>query len=145
MPQYSDDVLFDSEGKNVGHPDARPDMYARNLDISGSLSGSFVGASIFNLGQKAVTFISNPVFDALQSSSFIITLTGNVVSSTITNLKAGQLVAFVIKQDATGGRAFVWPSNARGGMDIGTDPNETSVQLFISDGTLLYGMQGAIF
>lgn len=145
MPQYSDDVLFESEGQNLGHPDARPDAFLRNLDISGVLSGAFEGASIFNLGQEVIPFASNPVFDATADSSFIITLTGNVASSTLVNHKRGQLVAFVIKQDATGGRTFVWPTNTRGGMDIGTGVNETSVQLFISDGTLLYGFMGAIF
>jgi hypothetical protein len=140
------DLIPDVEGRNCGIPDQRWDGNFRNVDISGIVSGTFKGLAVFNLGQINVPFSATPVFDALASSSFILSLTGNVTSSTMLNLKPGQLVAFIIKQDLTGGRTLVWPINMLGVMDIGTGPGETSVQLFISDGVSLYACTpGVIF
>jgi hypothetical protein len=143
---WDTDILPDVEGRNVGLPDQRYDGNFRNLNISGIVSGNFTGLAIFNLGQIIVPFSATPIFDALASSSFIITLTGNVTVPSIVNMKPGQLVAFVIKQDAVGGRAFPWPANVFGAADIGTGPNEITSQLFLSDGVNLYAQTpGVIF
>jgi hypothetical protein len=81
------------------------------------------------VGQTAqvVTFSATPVFDCSKGLKFEITLTGNVTSSTLTNVPNGVTIQFTIKQDGTGGRTFVPPS----GVPIDTiDPtaNAASVQ-----------------
>lgn len=83
-----------------------------------------------------VPFSATPVFDASQGSKFEITLTGNVTSSTLINLTAGQSLTFTIIEDATGGRTFVPPGNLP--LDaINTAINGTSIQKFevASDGS----------
>jgi hypothetical protein len=85
-------------------------------------------------GQVATSFSATPVFDASAGTSFTITLTGNVTSSSVTNPTAG-IITFIITQDGTGGRTFVWPANVKGESNIGSDANSVSVQSFIYDGT----------
>lgn len=80
----------------------------------------------------SVTFSATPVFDASQGNIFEIVLTGNVTSSTLVNLTAGQRLIFIVKQDATGGRAFVPPANLPL-TPIGSTASQTSVQEFIVD------------
>lgn len=86
------------------------------------------------LVQTAVTFSATPTFDASASGSFTMTLTGNVTSSSVTNPTTGQMITFILKQDATGSRTFAWPSNFKGASNIGPDANVYSVQSFIYDG-----------
>jgi hypothetical protein len=89
---------------------------------------------------SSVSYSATPVFDASTADSFYITLTGNVTSSTLTNLSAGRTIAFKIIQDGTGGRSFVWPTNVLGGMAIdgSSAAGEIATQLFhCYDGTNL--------
>lgn len=86
-------------------------------------------------GVNAVAFSATPTFDASLGNTQKITLTGNVTSSTLSNAQAGQHLWFIIIQDGTGGHTFAWPSNVKGGMTIGANPNEVSAQEFIFDGT----------
>lgn len=86
--------------------------------------------------QVVVAFSATPAFDASQGSSFDMTLTGNVSGSTLINLVAGQLISFIIKQDGTGGRTFVWPTNVLGAGTVDPTASATSSQLFIVDSTL---------
>ena len=83
-------------------------------------------------GLVTVAYSATPAFNAALSAGFDITLTGNVTSSTITGQFFGELIAFVIVQDATGGRTFAWPSNVYGAGAIGLAPNAISVQLFLT-------------
>lgn len=76
----------------------------------------------------AVPFSATPVFDASQGNTFAITLTGNVTSSSLVNMSNGQIVNFIIHQDATGGRTMAWI-----GDPIDPAPNATSIQSFIRD------------
>lgn len=86
----------------------------------------------------AVSYSATPVFDASAGSSFTITLTGNVTSSTLNNIVAGQTVTFKIVQDGTGGRSFVWPTNVLGGMTIDDAAAAINCQQFhCFDGTNL--------
>jgi hypothetical protein len=85
-------------------------------------------------GLNAVAFSATPQFDASGSSAFSMTLTGNVTSSSVTNAFASQRIAFIITQDATGGRTFAWPPNFKGASAISPDANSVSVQEFIYDG-----------
>jgi len=93
---------------------------------------------IITNGVNTVTFSTTPVFDLSLGNQYI-TLTSNVVSSTITNLQAGQNYTFYIKQDSTGGWTFVWPTNMKGTMTIGSIAGDLNVQTFNSpDGINLY-------
>jgi hypothetical protein len=85
-------------------------------------------------GLSAISFSATPVFNAAASSAFTITLTGNVTSSSVTNPTPSQRIAFIITQDATGGRTFAWPPNFKGASAISPDANSVSVQEFIWDG-----------
>ena len=84
----------------------------------------------------STSFSATPVFDASAGGSFAITLTGNVTSSSVTNPFAGATITFIITQDGTGGRTFVWPTNFRGASNIGTDASSVSVQSFIYTGAV---------
>jgi len=89
-------------------------------------------------GVNTVTFSATPTFDASLGNTQKITLTGNVTSSTLSNASTGQTINFLIRQDATGSRTFVWPTNVKGGMTIGATLNTCSAQSFIFDGTNAY-------
>ena len=82
-----------------------------------------------------VTFSATPIFDASTASTFKLTLTGNVTSSTLTNAVAGEPLAFEICQDATGGRTFVPPTNVQGWVTISIGANACVLETFIYDGT----------
>jgi hypothetical protein len=87
-----------------------------------------------------VPFSTTPVFIGTNNllTTFEITLTGNVISSSITNLQIGQIVNFIIHQDATGSRTFVFPPAVVNGGSIKPNPNATSVQAFVFNGFNLY-------
>jgi hypothetical protein len=98
---------------------------------------------------NTVTFSSTPIFDASTASTFKLTLTGNVTSSTLTNAVAGEPLAFEICQDATGGRTFVPPANVQGWLPIASTANACSLEVFYHDGTnaqpdLLAGLAGDV-
>jgi hypothetical protein len=82
----------------------------------------------------SVAFSATPAFNcALGNTSrpvFSITLTGNVTSSSFTNLVPGQQITMHILQDATGGHTFAWPSGTVGTGVIDTTPNQFNAQVF---------------
>ena len=88
-------------------------------------------------GAVAVSFSATPVFNAALFAlpAFLMTLTGNVVSSTVSNPTVGQTITFALTQDGTGGRTFAWPANFKGASVISPDANAVSVQSFVYDGT----------
>jgi hypothetical protein len=88
------------------------------------------------LDQITMPFSATPVFDAGRTSVFVMTLTANVTSSTLTNLRAGQSIRFILRQDGTGGRTFVWPTNVKGAMVISGALNTTSAQEFCGDSSM---------
>jgi hypothetical protein len=91
----------------------------------------------------SVPFSGTPVFDASQGSKFEIVLTGNVTSSTLINITPGQSLKFIVKQDATGGHAFVPPANLPMPA-IDQTASATNIQNFIVDsGSNVYA-DGAI-
>lgn len=137
MPRYGSDVVPDVTGRQLGEDDARWDGKMRNLDVSGSVSGNFSALAVNDIGHQIVPFSVTPTFDATNNSGFEMTLTGSVIASAITGLHPGLLVAFVLRQDAIGGRTFPWPVNVIGGMEIGSGPNEVSTQLFYTTPTQL--------
>jgi hypothetical protein len=108
----------------------------------GTAPAQFGGAVI--AGLNVVTFSATPTFDALKGNTQKITLTGNVTSSTLSNATAGQSINFIICQDGTGNRTFVWPSNVKGGMTIGSTASKCSAQTFVFDGTNAYALSTGV-
>lgn len=86
-----------------------------------------------------ISFSATPTFTVSTSwdQNFVITLTGNVTSSTMATGSAtsGQLIAYSICQDSTGSRTFVWPTNVVGPGTIDGTANACSSQLFRWDGS----------
>lgn len=85
-----------------------------------------------------VPFSNTPIFDASRGTTFEMTLTGNVTSSSVVNARPGQRIAFIIHQDPTGGRTLVWAPNMFGTADVDPTANATSVHEFLveTDGNL---------
>ena len=112
---------------------------AANLVLAGPASGGTGNVTARRLVpgdlplQTAVAFTPTPIFDASISSSFQIILTGNVTSSTLANTLPGELLTFIIKQDGTGSRTFVWPTNILGAGTIDATLNSVNIQTFIGD------------
>lgn len=63
----------------------------------------------FSFTENAMAFGASPTFDAAAYSSFRMTLTGNITSSSLVNPKQGREIVFQFCQDAVGGRTMVWP------------------------------------
>lgn len=107
--------------------------------VVGSLSSTKHASLISGLEHSniTVTFSATPAFNAGQDEVFEMTLTGNVTSSTITNLGAGEFVTFSICQDATGGHTFAFPTSPtfRGAGTISSGAGTCSTQRFWYDGT----------
>jgi hypothetical protein len=93
---------------------------------------------------NAVTFSASPTFDASLGNTQKITLTGDVTGSTLSNAFAGQQLNFIICQDSSGGHAFAWPSNVKGGMTIGSTASKCSAQSFIFDGSTAYATASGV-
>ncbi len=88
---------------------------------------------------KSVTFSATPAFAfGSGATTFEITLTGNVTSSTVSGAAAGQSSTFIVCQDATGSRTFAWPASFHGAMTIGTTASKCNVQTFAYDGTTYF-------
>jgi hypothetical protein len=103
-----------------------------------------VDANATNVGVHVVTFSATPTFDASLGNTQKITLTDNVTSSTLSNATTGQQLDFLICQDGTGSRTFVWPTNVKGGMTIGATLSTCSAQNFIFDGTNAYALSAGV-
>lgn len=95
-----------------------------------------------------VPFSATPVYDASTGSTFKITLTGNVTSSTFTNAKDGMTYTFHICQDGTGLHSHAWPASFKTAGLIaipGTALASTcSTQQIIWNGTLSAGYPVAL-
>lgn len=60
-----------------------------------------------------VPFSATPTFNAASGSTFLITLTGNVTSSTFSNAINGMVYTFHVCQDSSGLHSFAWPANVK--------------------------------
>lgn len=94
---------------------------------------------------NTVTFSSTPVFDFSLGNLQVITLTGNVSASSVSNVVIGP-VLWQVCQDSSGNHTFVWPPVVHGAITIGLLANKCSEQWFAStDGTNFYATStGAI-
>lgn len=82
-------------------------------------------------------FSTTPTFTANSNTAttLLITLTGNVASSTLAGATTGQILTFRICQDGTGSRAFVFPANVLGNGTVSATASLCSNQDFRFDGT----------
>jgi hypothetical protein len=123
-----------------------PDTAVSNLGTNNLIFGRKSGTAALwangavTSGMSTVAFSATPTFDASLGNTQKITLTGNVTSSTLSNAMAGEMINFVVCQDATGSRTLVWPSNIKGAMTIGSAPSTCNVQSFVFDGTNAYAL-----
>lgn len=83
-------------------------------------------------GIQTQAFSATPAFNIALGTKIDMTLTGSVTSSTISGQNPGELITFIIHQDATGGRTFAWPSTVPGGT-IDSGASKTSLQSFMVD------------
>lgn len=126
---------------NVLGVDVLDHGYASGAAEVTALEGQFAAALSTFVGgigspkEVDVAFSATPVFDCSLANPvlavFLITLTGNVTSSTLTNLQKGQKVVFIIVQDSFGAHTFVWPANVSGPGDIDPGAGIVSRQEFI--------------
>jgi hypothetical protein len=86
-------------------------------------------------GFASLGYSATPTFNASAASTFKMTLSGDVSSSTLANAAAGQILSFVLCQDGAGNHNFSWPSNMKGGMAVGLEAGKCSAQSFVYDGT----------
>lgn len=85
-----------------------------------------------------LSFSATPAFLATNNICYQMTLTGNVTSSTITGTPAnGNLLAFTLTQDGTGGRAVAFPPNfiIPSDFTLKTAANAPNYLTFKYDGT----------
>jgi hypothetical protein len=64
-------------------------------------------------------------------TTYRITLSGDVTSSTAPGTVQGNLYTFIIQQDAVGGHHFTWPINMYNPSPINPDPSGFTVQTFV--------------
>lgn len=85
-----------------------------------------------------IPYASSVVFDASIATGFDLTLTGDVVASTLVNTQPGQMLIFCIAQDATGGRNFIPPFNVDYFTAFNSQPNSVTILAFFVriDGTI---------
>jgi hypothetical protein len=76
------------------------------------------------------------LFDATNYTAFEVTLTGDVTTSTITNVQPGNLYTITFKQDGAGNHGVVWPPSIFNETDVCRIPNSRSTQTFVADENL---------
>lgn len=86
------------------------------------------------IGENVVSFSATPTFSAGFASN-IITLTGNVTSSTLAAGIPGQGMSIIVCQDGTGSRTFVPPTNVKGFGTIGNTPSSCNSQHIVYSGS----------
>ena len=92
-------------------------------------------------GYVETAFSATPVFNGAGWSGpivFDITLTGNVTSSTLVNIRIGQFVMFFIEQDGIGNHTFTWPANVANPTLVDATPNSTTTAAYVmrANGTM---------
>src|SRR6266704_3233984 len=101
-----------------------------DITLSKNTSDQFVftgGGVLFTPAGLFSTVASSPtpIFNAgtTFSTTFKMTRGSNVTSSRIVGFTAGQVYTFILIQDGTGGRSFVWPAVVKNAMIISSAAN----------------------
>jgi hypothetical protein len=79
-----------------------------------------------------IAFSPTPNFPGDQYHTWGFRLTGDVTSSSLSGIVAGNLYTFLITQDGTGGWAFTWPTLVQGESIVDPEPGSLTVQTFIA-------------
>lgn len=105
-----------------------------NMQMQSALGNAGTGGSA---GYTTVGFSATPTFTATSNtaSSFLITLTGNVTSSTLAGAATGQIITMNVCQDGTGAHTFVPPATVLNMGTIDGTANACSHQTFVFDGS----------
>jgi hypothetical protein len=107
---------------------------AWNLAQNGD--GSLSANSGLNQRLCVVSSSATPVFDAAQCNMFALVLGPSAESDgVLVGARAGQELTFVITQDGTGGRTFVWPSSFPGPCTVSETAGVSTVVTAIFDGS----------
>lgn len=130
---YAISILDDS--KNVLQTGAYTFTGTVNADLS-TIAQTFpsVSSSVAG-GMVTVPFSATPQFNAFllhAPVAFDITLTGNVTGPTLIGLYPGQIVTFIIVQDAIGGHTFAWPSQVKNAGIVDPAANSVTTQMFVA-------------
>lgn len=146
-------IFSDNVGTPLGNPftantDGSWRFYAANGHYDVTLSGGGLASPVtlsdvlLNDPTAApqftvctVAFSATPTFNGSLCNIFVMTLTGNVTSSTFTGIAAGDQTAFILKQDGTGSRTFSWPSQFVDTPGLNSAINSFSNFYFIADAT----------
>lgn len=91
-------------------------------------------------GFVELPFSSTPTFDADLGLTQKITLTSDVLLSTLVNAQAGDALRFIVCQDEVGGHSLSWPPTFAGADGVGTLPNTCSTQSFAFDGAVAWAL-----
>lgn len=104
--------------------------------------GYTINQLIPGIGEQVdLAFSATPIFNFDAGNIFVMTLTANVTSSSITNPRKGLPITLLLKQDATGGRTWVPPANlklAGGALTLSAGANAVDSVTAIYDGTNWY-------
>ena len=79
-----------------------------------------------------VAFSATPNFPGDQYTAWGITLTGDVTSSTMSGIVAGNLYTLIISQDSAGGHLFTWPSMVLNASPVNPNGGSLTVQTFVA-------------
>lgn len=139
---YSDNALTPKANPFTAGSDGSWAFYSANGRYDVKLSGGLISApftlSDFLLNDggavSTVSFSATPVFAALNGSIFVMTLTANVTSSTITGSSSGQVIHFSIRQNVTGGWTFAWPATFLRPPTIASAASAVTEATFYYDG-----------
>jgi hypothetical protein len=104
-------------------------------DGAGDITITASGTS--QIGFITVPFSTTPSFSMGSNSiaTFKLTLTGNVVGSSLFGASAGDIIIIQIIQDVFGSHSFTWPTNFKNTGTISATANSNSTQTFVYDGT----------
>jgi hypothetical protein len=122
-------VIINQLAQNVPDDGNLTNLVTQLTQAMGQVAANLVKPQIIT-----VPYSATPTFNcALGNTSrpvFSITLSGNVTSSSFSNLVPGQQITIHIIENATGGYGFVWPSGTVGAGAIDTTANQINTQVF---------------
>lgn len=140
-----------STGSASGNWPMITSVYGANTGLSGAITMTATcNAATSNTNANIASFKltapagTAPNMDFSAASTFKITLTGNVASSTVSNQTAGLQVSVIVCQDSTGSWTLAWAPQFKGAMTIGSTASKCNSQTFVSDGTNMYATSSGV-
>lgn len=95
---------------------------ATAANLEAGTSNKVLTADIVYTPEVTVTFSTTPTFDMSTFINAVITMTGNISSTTFSNIKAGQAGTITFIQDATGSRTLPATFNTNFKFAVGVQP-----------------------